>query len=179
MSSHVTQKTLVSNGPGRWPWTLSTQQLYSFLEHLEEEHDLSQPGKDPTTTSSSKATYSNSRGLARYRFPLWSFDLEPIALSLFLISSSDLTTLTASPQLFSQNAGEAELGRWILRQDVQKRLNGRTAVVAGHAVAARYASRGPGLLESSAELAQGLDSTDLLERFRAHGHDIGCQMQIH
>ena len=179
VSSHITQKTLVANGPGRWPWTLSTQQLYSFLEHLEEEHDLSQPGKDPTTTLSSKTTYSNNRGLARYRFPLWSFDSEPIALSVFLISSSDLIALTASPQLFSQNAGEAELGRWILRQDVQKRLNDRTAVVDGHVRAARYASRGPGLLESSDEIAYGLDSTDLLERFRAYGHDVGCKPHLH
>ena len=62
VSSRVTQKTLVSNGPGRWPWTLSTQQLYSFLEHLEEEHEISRPHSNTPGTSTS--------GLARYRFPL-------------------------------------------------------------------------------------------------------------
>ena len=59
-----------------------------------------------------------------------------------------------------------------------ERLNGRTAVVDGHAVAARYASRGSGLLESDNEVAHGLDSTDLLDRFRAYSQDVGCRAQF-
>ena len=182
ISSPIAQETFSLKGPGKWPWTLSAQQLYSFLEHLEEEAD-----RDSSSNSSSSANQS-IRGLSRYRLPLWTFSSSPaLSPSLFLISSSDLLTLTPifPFHIRATNEGgedqdneELALARWITSEETLNALGGRGAVVDGNAIAARFLPGNIGRSEwldaTGKEVRTGLEGTDLLDRFRGYGEEVGC-----
>lgn len=163
MSQHV----LSENGPGQWPWTLSVQQLYSFLEILEEEEEVK------TTVMTHTETVVT--GLDRYRFPTYAFGSDPISPSMFLLSASTLLSLAPFPY----DASESDLADWIVNPDiVDGRLHGRGAVVDGSAVAARFLPNTVGKSRHptqwmdgetvAEEIRMGIEGTDLLERFAAY-----------
>jgi hypothetical protein len=188
LSTPLTQSVFSLTGPGKWPWTVSAQQLYSFLEHLEEEHELSQFSDTNSTQS-----FSQIRGLARYHLPLWTFSTSPpLSPTLFLVSASDLQALTpsfpfhiepASPTGSAQDNEEPTLARWITSETVVTQyLNGRGAVVDGHAIAARFLPGSVGRSDRSdvegEEVRRGLESTDLLERFWGYAGEVGCRVRL-
>jgi hypothetical protein len=173
ISIPVSPETFEESGPGKWPWTLFAQQLYSFIEHLEEETDLHSSTKlhaDPSRYRS-----QGHRGLARYRFPLCSSDTDPVDLSFFLASTTDLHTIAA--EIIPDNVNDVSFGQWVYNNaEFKMRMGGKTPVVAGHAIAARLVPGEPvshyGIRDDSIEL--GLLKTDLLERFQAFADEIGC-----
>ena len=190
LSTPITQEIFSSTGSGKWPWTLSTQQLYSFLEHLEEELDLnSTPSNSSTSTSTSRPT--GITGLARYQLPRWDISSIPsLAPSLFLLSSSDLLALTPTfpfhirpshDSASAQDNEEPTLARWLASQAAIDALGGRGAIIDGHAIAARFLPGNVGKSEwldvDGQEVRRGLEGTDLLDRFRAYGDEVGCSAQ--
>ena len=175
ISIPLTQDTFDFNGPGKWPWTVFAQQLYSFLEHVEEE-SAAHPTEASSTSKEDRQSHP-VEGLARYHFPLWAYGNEPTSLSLFLISSSDIHAATPRPAPFPYYADEAELGRWLVNPAVISKMQGRGAVIDGHAVAVRFApapasKRTPWM---DGDIGSALEKTDLLDRFKAYGDEIGCR----
>ncbi|RMD39790.1 hypothetical protein DV735_g5338, partial [Chaetothyriales sp. CBS 134920] len=95
--SRLEEKAFDFSGPGIWPWTIYAQQLYSFLEHLEEEHNFRGRSKEVTAETQH---LGRKQGLDRYRFPLWACDNEAMSLSLFLVSSADINATMQNPNYF-------------------------------------------------------------------------------
>lgn len=184
LTTPVIQQVFSHTGPGKWPWTLSAQQLYSFLEHLEEEHDLTtSSGTNPT-----KPSPNRGRGLSRYRFPFYiPSPSPPLAPTLFLLPSNTLLQLlpsfpftlpptptneTTSDLLRQQQANEEPtLAKWLASARVSSVLGGRGMVVDGNAVAARFlpgrasSESEEGTIDGEEDGRKGLEGTDLLERF--------------
>ncbi|RMZ77144.1 hypothetical protein DV737_g4484, partial [Chaetothyriales sp. CBS 132003] len=170
MAGRVQESTLDDSGPGIWPWTVFAQQLYSFLEHLEEEHTFRVSSKGKSTQV--EGLGRRRQGLARYQFPLWSCDNEAMSLPLFLVSSADIEATMPFPDSFPYDADEPEMEHWLLRNETTRaNWNGREAVIDGHAVAAIFA---PDMVVRSADKKVGplLEQTDLLDRFRAYGQEL-------
>jgi hypothetical protein len=183
LTTPLTQHIFSLTGPGKWPWTLSAQTLYSFLEHLEEEHDLANPGPNATIALVRS-------GLARYSLPLWTFSASPpLAPSFFILSSSTLQTLSSSfpyhidashqDEIPEQQNEEPTLAKWITSEKVVQMLGGKGAVVDGNAITARFL---PGRIGKSEwldvdrkEVGRGLEGTDLLERFAGYAKEVGCR----
>ena len=135
--------------------------------------------KSGTTASRWKAA-EGTHGLARYCFPLWSYEAEAIGLSLFLISSADIHAANPEPAAFPYDADEIDLGRWILREEpAQTKLGGRRAVIDGHAIATRFAPARDGSTRSrtNEDTGSALEKTDILGRFRAYGEEVGCHLK--
>ncbi|KAJ5681553.1 uncharacterized protein N7477_001493 [Penicillium maclennaniae] len=119
-------------GPSLEDWTVSAQQHYSFLHHLEYDE------------------------LTRYKFPLWMDPTEPISQNFGCFWGHDADALG---EIFGR-IGEDPSESWI-------RLDGSRPHVAidGKGLVAHYSARlGP----------EGLDSTDLLERYRAYAQEKVC-----
>ncbi|RMZ92163.1 hypothetical protein DV736_g636, partial [Chaetothyriales sp. CBS 134916] len=137
MYSRIKDSAFDNSGPGIWPWTVFTQQLYSFLEHLEEEHNFRVGSKGNGTEIE---RLGRMQGLARYQFPLWACDNDAMSLSLFLVSSADIDATMPGPNYFPYEADELEMEHWLLKNEITRiNLHGREAIVDGHAVAARFA----------------------------------------
>ncbi|KAJ6104225.1 hypothetical protein N7523_010545 [Penicillium sp. IBT 18751x] len=119
-------------GPSLEDWTVSAQQHYSFLHHLE---------------------YDD---LTRYKFPLWMDPTEPISQNFGCFWGHDADALSG---IFGR-IGEDPSKSWIGPDGSRPHV-----VIDGKGLVAHYSARlGP----------EGLDSTDLLERYRAYAQEKVC-----
>jgi len=120
-------------GPSLQDWTVSAQQHYSFLHHLE------------------------ANDLTRYKFPLWTDPTEPISQNFGCFWGDDAEALG---DIFDKPEEEDLRKSW-------SGLNGSRphVVIDGKGLVSHYSARlGP----------DGLDSTDLLDRYRAYAHERVC-----
>jgi hypothetical protein len=96
--------------------------------------------------------------LDRYKIPFWEFQHERVGMSFVCIWGADIVATRPLP------AGtETELAKF-LSVDIPQRT-GRGAVVDGKALVVRFAHE---------EQRQGLESTDLLDRFKAYAEEEVC-----
>ncbi|RAL13634.1 uncharacterized protein BO97DRAFT_469633 [Aspergillus homomorphus CBS 101889] len=119
-----------TNGPSMHHWTISAQQHYSFLHHLERNH------------------------LNHYKFPMWSVTSTNIS-SNFLCFWGNIATDQSS----SQSDGMTFLN--ILEAD----SGPQNSIIDGKGLAVHW---------SSTQALEGLDSTDLLARYRSFAGDTVC-----
>ncbi|KAJ5180742.1 hypothetical protein N7492_003952 [Penicillium capsulatum] len=122
------------NGPGLQDWTVSAQQHYSFLHHLE-------------------AGY-----LHRYKFPIWASPTEPISQNFGCFWGKDARTLGG---IFGNHSSPESLAKsWMGVDGTRPHV-----LIDGKGLVSRYAGHlGP----------DGLDSTDLLDRYRAYTREKVC-----
>jgi hypothetical protein len=118
-------------GPSLQDWTVSAQQHYSFLHHLE------------------------SNDLIRYKFPLWTDPTEPISQNFGCFWGRDADALS---EMF-ESGGDLTKS-WSAADGPQPHV-----VIDGKGLVSHYSARlGP----------DGLDSTDLLDRYRAYAQERVC-----
>jgi hypothetical protein len=96
--------------------------------------------------------------LDRYKIPLWEFQSEKVGMSFVYIWGADI--VATRPLL---GATEMDVARF-LSVDIPRRT-GRGAVVDGKALVVRFAHE---------EQRQGLESTDLLDRYKGYAEEKVC-----
>jgi hypothetical protein len=96
--------------------------------------------------------------LDRYRLPLWEFQHERVGMSFVCIWGADIVATRPLP-----GGTETELARF-LSVDIPQRT-GRGAVVDGKALVVRFAHE---------EQREGLESTDLLDRYKGYAEENVC-----
>jgi hypothetical protein len=96
--------------------------------------------------------------LDRYKIPLWEFQHEKVGMSFVCIWGADIVANRPLP-----GGSEIELARF-LSVDIPQRT-GRGAVVDGKALVVRFAHE---------EQREGLESTDLLDRYRGYAEENVC-----
>ena len=96
--------------------------------------------------------------LDRYKIPFWEFQHEKVGVSFVCIWGVDIVANRPLP-----GGLEVELARF-LSVDIPQRT-GRGAVVDGKALAVRFAHQGQ---------REGLESTDLLDRYKGYADEVIC-----
>ena len=152
IATPITQAMMSLSRPGKWPWTLSALHLYSFLEHLECTAPSSFSLNNTANTGKYQLNCTTIGGLERYDMGLWEYQSERYGMSIFAVSERMIAKIGALQNGVSE---EEVLGR-----------SGRGAVVDGGAVGVRFVGDGESEM-------RGLQSTDLLERFRSVGSEMG------
>jgi hypothetical protein len=99
-----------------------------------------------------------NNALDRYRIPFWEFQHERVGMSFVCIWGADIVATRPLPR-----GTETELARF-LSVDIPQRT-GRGAVVDGKALVVRFAHE---------EQRQGLESTDLLDRYKGYAEEKVC-----
>lgn len=127
----------METGPSLDDWTVSAQQHYSFLHHVE------------------------SGDLSRYKFPLWSDPTELISQNFGCFWGKDAEALRV---MFDPGSSEGLHESWKERDDSRPHV-----VIDGKGLVSHYSARlGPA----------GLDSTDLLDRYRAYAQENVCSKSL-
>ncbi|KAJ5683158.1 hypothetical protein N7462_006323 [Penicillium macrosclerotiorum] len=130
----IAASVYTETGPTLKDWTVSAQQHYSFLDHLE------------------------SNTLEKYKFPLWVEPTEPISQNFGCFWGNDAETLR---KLFMHSSDEDFSKSWIAPDGTRPHVS-----IDGKGLVSHY----------SASLGvSGLDSTDLLERYRAYAEEKVCR----
>lgn len=129
----IAESMHTETGPTLQDWTVSAQQHYSFLHHLE------------------------SGDLTRYKFPIWVDPTEPISQNFGCFWGNDAETLRETfDDIPSQELYEA----WSRPDGSHPHV-----IIDGKGLVSHYSARlGPA----------GLDSTDLLSRYRAYAQENIC-----
>jgi hypothetical protein len=96
--------------------------------------------------------------LDRYKIPLWEFQHEKVGMSFVCIWGVDVVATRPLPE-----GSETELARFLSVEIPQR--TGRGAVVDGKALVVRFAHK---------EQRDGLESTDLLDRYKAYTEERVC-----
>ena len=96
--------------------------------------------------------------LDQYKIPLWEFQHEKVGMSFVCIWGVDVVATRPLPE-----GSETELARFLSVEIPQR--TGRGAVVDGKAVVVRFAHE---------EQKDGLESTDLLDRYKAYTEERVC-----
>src|SRR5271156_3587210 len=96
--------------------------------------------------------------LDRYKVPFWEFQHEKVGMSFVCIWGADIVATRPLP-----GGSETELARF-LSVDIPQRT-GRGAVVDGKALVVRFAHQ---------EQREGLESTDLLDRYKGYADEYVC-----
>jgi hypothetical protein len=96
--------------------------------------------------------------LDRYKIPLWEFQHEKVGMSFICIWGADIVATRPLP-----GGREIELARFLSVDIPQK--TGRGAVVDGKALVVRFAHE---------EQREGLESTDLLDRYKGYAEEEVC-----
>jgi hypothetical protein len=96
--------------------------------------------------------------LHRYKVPIWEFQYEKVGMSFVCIWGADIVATRPLP-----GGSEIELARF-LSVDIPQRT-GRGAVVDGKALVVRFAHQ---------EQREGLESTDLLDRYKGYADEYVC-----
>lgn len=96
--------------------------------------------------------------LDRYKIPLWEFQHEKVGMSFICVWGTDIVATRPLP-----GGREIELARF-LSVDIPQRT-GRGAVVDGKALVVRFAHE---------EQREGLETTDLLDRYRGYAEERVC-----
>ncbi|KAJ5580102.1 uncharacterized protein N7459_006087 [Penicillium hispanicum] len=121
-------------GPALQDWTVSAQQHYSFLNHLE------------------------SNRLSRYKFPMWVDPTEPISQDFGCFWGKDAERLR---EIFRDSSDEDPFKSWIRPDGTRPRVT-----IDGKGLVSHYSARLG---------VKGLDSTDLLDRYRAYAQERVCR----
>ncbi|KAJ5895454.1 hypothetical protein N7495_007145 [Penicillium taxi] len=135
----IASSVYTKTGPGLKDWTVSAQQHYSFLHHLE------------------------YKDLTRYKFPLWVNPTEPISQNFGCFWGQDSKLLRT---IFEHDSIDSEE---LLRSWTASNGTHPNVAIDGKGLVSHY----------SASLGTaGLDSTDLLERYRAYAQEMVCRERI-
>lgn len=127
----------MESGPTLQDWTISAQQHYSFLHHLE------------------------SGELTRYKFPLWMDPTEPISQNFGCFWGNDAEALR---ETFDYDSSEGLHKSWGGPDGSRPHV-----IIDGKGLVSHYSARlGPA----------GLDSTDLLDRYRAYAQENVCPTSL-
>ena len=118
-------------GPGLDHWTVSAQQHYSFLHHLE------------------------LGGLHHYKFPVWNKPKGAVSRNFLCFEGGDASVVRS----LIDHGESDELSSETREDPIHSRV-----VIDGKGLAAHY----------SAGNLKGLDSTDVLERYRAYAQEMVC-----
>lgn len=133
----IASSIYTETGPTLQDWTVSAQQHYSFLDHLE------------------------SDTLSRYKFPMWVNPTEPVSSSFGCFWGKDAEALG---EIFGHKSSEELSRSWIAADGSRPNVT-----IDGKGLVSHY----------SAQLgADGLDATDLLERYRAYAQETVCRQTI-
>lgn len=133
----IATSTYTDTGPTMQDWTVSAQQHYSFLDHLE------------------------SNTLDRYKFPMWTEPTEPISQNFGCFWGNDVQALR---DIFKKGlSNEDLLNSWTRPDGTRPRV-----IIDGKGLVSHY---------SADAGANGLDSTDLLDRYRAYAKEKLCRQQ--
>ena len=131
----IAASVYTENGPTLQDWTVSAQQHYSFLDHLE------------------------SNTLDPYKFPKWVNPTEPISQNFGCFWGNDVEALR---EIFKQGSTDGVASASWIRPDGTR----PQVTIDGKGLASHY----------SAHLAtSGLDSTDLMNRYRAYAEENVCR----
>ena len=98
--------------------------------------------------------------LRRYKFPLWVNPTEPITMNFGCFWGKDVQALR---EIFGHKSSEMIYDEWV--KDGESRPN---VTIDGKGLVSHYSSR---------QGVEGLDSTDLLDRYRAYAQERVCRQK--
>ena len=156
-STPIAQTKYMVGGSGWDDWKVGAQQHYSFLENLEKGE------------------------LWRYVFDMWDVQYDRLSINFMAIMGDDIVAMSPMPkddeelitQKYSKKTGRRELLLFVLMVFYANLFSTIDVVVDGHGLAVHNGY----WVMASQEGKPGIDSTDILDRYRAYAAENVCVRQ--